>query len=188
MSTLANIQRKVGVEPDGVWGPRTASAIWKALADADGGLQPSQAIIDYVKAIEKLAKVRPDGMVQAYMPTPNDRPTIGYGTTGPDVQMGTVWTRARCEERFAEHFAEFAQGVTDALDGAPTTQGQYDAMCSLAYNIGQTAFRNSTLLKAHKSGAYTTAQKEFAKWNKQAGQVLNGLTKRRAYEAQVYGS
>lgn len=31
MTTLADIQRRVGVTPDGAWGPRTARAIWDAL-------------------------------------------------------------------------------------------------------------------------------------------------------------
>jgi hypothetical protein len=34
--TLANIQRRVGVTPDGVWGPQTAAAIWAALPAQDG--------------------------------------------------------------------------------------------------------------------------------------------------------
>jgi lysozyme family protein len=31
VTTLADIQRRVGVAPDGVWGPNTARAIWAAL-------------------------------------------------------------------------------------------------------------------------------------------------------------
>ena len=154
---------------------------------ASNVLQPSKAITDYVKGIEKLAKLRADGKVEAYMPTPNDRPTIGYGTSGPDVKMGTVWTVTQAEQRFADHFAEFAAGVRAALGAAPTSQRQFDAMVSLAYNIGIGAFRESTLLRLHKEGKYAEAKAQFSRWNKQAGIVLNGLTKRRAHEAEVYG-
>lgn len=151
------------------------------------GLRPSPAIIAYVKGVEKLAKLRADGKVEAYMPTPKDRPTIGYGTTGPDVKMGTVWTVEQAEKRFADHFAEFAAGVASALGSAPATQGQFDAMTSLAYNIGLQGFKESTLLRLHKEGKYAEAKAQFQRWNKQAGQVLNGLTIRRAKEAGFYG-
>jgi lysozyme len=61
-------------------------------------------------------------------------------------------------------------------------------MVSLAYNIGSGAFGQSTLLKKHIAGDYAGAAREFAKWNKAAGQVLAGLTKRRAAEAALYQS
>lgn len=149
-------------------------------------LTPSKAITDYVKGVETLAKMRPDGKVEAYMPTPNDRPTIGYGTTGPDVKMGTVWTREQAEARFAAHFADFSSKVTAILNKAPTTQGQFDAMVSLAYNIGEDGLAESTLMRLHKNGDYAGAADQFARWNKQKGVVLNGLTKRRAVEAKFY--
>lgn len=150
-------------------------------------LHPSKAITDYVKGVEKLAKLRADGKVEAYMPTPNDRPTIGYGTTGTDVKMGTVWTVEQAEKRFTDHFAEFAAGVRTVLGAAPTSQRQFDAMLSLAYNIGLQAFRESTLLRLHKEGKYAEAKGQFGRWNKQAGAVLKGLTIRRQHEAEVYG-
>lgn len=169
--------------------PAEVEALDLAISEAMGDnlLQPSKSITDYVKGVEKLAKMRADGKVEAYMPTPNDRPTIGYGSTGPDIKMGTVWTVEQAEKRFAEHFAEFAAGVRAAIGAAPTTQRQFDAMVSLAYNIGVPAFRESTLLRLHKEGKYADAKAQFARWNKQAGAVLNGLTKRRAHEAEVYG-
>lgn len=163
------------------------AAISEAVGSTTNVLQPSQAIADYVRGVEKLAKLRSDGSVEAYMPTANDVPTIGYGETGPDIKMGLVWTVAQAEQRFAKRFAEFACVVRAALGAAPTTQGQFDAMVSLAYNIGVQAFRDSTLLRLHKEGKYTEAKAQFARWNKQAGKVLNGLTFRREHEAGIYG-
>lgn len=150
------------------------------------GLQPSPRIVAFVQNYEKMAKMRPDGRVEAYMPTPKDRPTIGFGTTGPDVKMGTVWTVEQAKARFASHFAEFADSVRKDLGNAPTTQDQFDAMVSLAYNIGKQAFRDSTLLKLHKAGDFAGAAAQFGRWNKQAGVVLNGLTRRRGDEAAIY--
>lgn len=154
----------------------------------ESGMVPSNAIVLFVRNTEGLARKRSDGRVEAYLPTPDDVPTIGYGSTGPDIALGTIWTVAQCEARFAAQLQEFASGVLTALDGAPVTQGQFDAMVSLAYNIGIGALRNSTLLKLHKAGDYASAAAQFARWNKQAGKVLNGLTIRRAAEAEFYRS
>lgn len=122
----------------------------------------------------------------SYMPTPNDVPTIGWGSTGPDITMGIRWTQAQCDARFDSDIAKFAAGVEAALGGAPTLPREFGAMVSLAYNIGTGAFASSTLLKKHKAGDKAGAAAEFGKWNKQAGKVLNGLTKRRASEAALY--
>ena len=124
--------------------------------------------------------------LKAYMPTPNDRPTIGWGTTGDDVRMGMTWTQEQCDERFAADLARFAKGVSAALHGTPATPAQFGAMVSLAYNIGTGAFASSTLAKLHRAGDYDGAAEQFARWNKQAGEVLGGLTKRRAAEAALY--
>lgn len=122
----------------------------------------------------------------AYLPTPNDVPTIGWGTTGADVQMGLTWTQAQCDARFEADLAKFAAGVEAALNGAPTQAREFGAMVSLAYNIGTGAFASSTLCRKHREGDTVGAAAEFPRWNKQAGKVLGGLTKRRAAEAALY--
>ncbi|WP_340645334.1 lysozyme [Phenylobacterium sp.] len=142
-------------------------------------MTPSPKIIAFVKDFEKCR-------LSAYMPTPNDRPTIGWGTTGSDIHMGLVWTQAQADERFAKDFAAFAAKVAALLGKHSTTQGQFDAMVSLAYNIGTGGFGSSTLLRKHLAADYAGAAEQFARWNKQAGKVLNGLTRRRAGEAAIY--
>lgn len=140
---------------------------------------------------EGLGKKRPDGKVEAY-PDPGSRDgtpwTIGYGSTGPDIKKGTVWTVKQAEERFARDLAKFAKGVTDAIGNAPTTQGQYDAMVSLAYNIGLGAFLGSTLLRRHMAGRFDEAAKEFGRWVYNDGKVMQGLVNRRADERERYES
>jgi GH24 family phage-related lysozyme (muramidase) len=121
----------------------------------------------------------------AYMPTPNDKPTIGWGATGADIKMGMTWTQAECDQRFAADLGKFAQGVSAVLTGE-TSQHQFDAMVSLAYNIGIGAFERSTLLRLHNTGDFDQADAQFAVWNKQAGKVLTGLVHRRAAEAAMY--
>lgn len=119
--------------------------------------------------------------------TGGDPWTIGWGATGPDIRKGTVWTQAQVDDRFMEHLQHFGDGVAKLIGEAPTTARQMAAMVSLAYNIGLGNFGKSTLLKKHKAGDHAGAQAEFAKWNKAAGRVMNGLTRRRAAEATLYG-
>ena len=124
--------------------------------------------------------------LKAYLPTPDDVPTIGWGTTGSDVKLGMTWTQKQADERFAIDSGRFASRVAFLIK-RPANQNQFDAMVSLAYNIGIANFGSSTLLKLHNAGDYVGAQKQFARWNKQKGKVLNGLTRRREAEAKLYG-
>lgn len=149
-------------------------------------MNPSPACEALIKKYETCAKGRPDGSFGAYMPTPNDVPTIGWGSTGADIKMGTVWTQSQCDTRFTVALKSYAAAVWAAIAGAPTTQAQFDAMVSLAYNIGKQAFADSTLLRKHQAHDYDAVIGQFARWNKQGGKVLNGLTTRRAEEARMY--
>ena len=142
-------------------------------------MTPSTKCADLIKSFEQCR-------LKAYMPTPNDVPTIGWGSTGPDIKLGMTWTQQQADERFASDLAKFGAKVAADLGTAPTTQGQFDAMTSLAYNIGEGAFSKSTLLKRHLAHDYDGASAQFAVWNKQAGKVLNGLVRRRTAEARIY--
>jgi GH24 family phage-related lysozyme (muramidase) len=114
--------------------------------------------------------------------------TIGWGSTGPGISKGVVWTQQQADERFAADLAKFAAKVRDVLGGTATTQSQFDAMVSLAYNIGVGAFSKSTVLRKHKAGDYAGAKAAFLMWNKNDGKVMAGLTRRREAEAALYGS
>lgn len=149
-------------------------------------MTPSIRCADFIKSFEKCR-------LTAYMPTPKDRPTIGWGTTGADVHMGMTCSQAWADDRFAHDLAQFGAGVLAALGGAPTTQDEYDAMVSLSYNIGMgnpakniPGFLTSSVLRDHKAGDKAGAAKAFGMWVKQAGQTLNGLVRRRAAESHMY--
>jgi GH24 family phage-related lysozyme (muramidase) len=169
------------------WGVRRAVAVPEAM-------RTSQAGIDLIHSFEGLARVRPDGRIEAYPdPGTGGEPwTIGWGSTGTDpfnggrIRKGTIWTRAQADERFRQHLAEFEQEVRDALGDAPVTQNQFDALVSLAYNIGRAAFRKSTLVRKHRAGDYAGAAREFLRWNRAGGKVMRGLTRRREAEARMY--
>lgn len=152
------------------------------------GMSPSPACYALIQRFEGYAKDLGDGRVQAYPdPATGGAPwTIGWGSTGSDIKPGTIWTREQAEQRFREHVNYFAAGVLGLLAGAATTQSQFDAMVSLAYNIGLGNFGSSTLLRKHRAGDHAGAAAQFAVWNKAAGKVMAGLVKRRAAEAALY--
>lgn len=144
--------------------------------------------LELIKRFEGCARVRPDGRIEAY-PDPGsggDPWTIGWGSTGPGIAPGTVWTRRQCEERLAHDLLRYAQEVDRALGGAPTSQRQFDALVSFHYNTG--AIRRATLTRRHRAGDHEGAATEFARWNRAGGRVMMGLTRRRAAEAALYRS
>ncbi|WP_209347012.1 lysozyme [Pontixanthobacter sp. CEM42] len=149
--------------------------------------------IALIKQFEGCARLRSDGMVEAY-PDPGtggDPWTIGWGATGPGLDgqgrigPGTAWTRAECDERLERDLVRYADDVARALDGAPVTQNQFDALVSFHYNTG--AIGRATLTKRHKAGDYAAALREFSRWNRAGGRVMKGLTRRRNAEAKLYG-
>jgi GH24 family phage-related lysozyme (muramidase) len=141
--------------------------------------------IALIKRFEGCAR-RDDGLVEAYPdPGTGAEPwTIGWGATGQGIESGTIWTQQQCDDRLAADLARYAAEVTRALDGAATSQLQFDALVSFHYNTG--AIDRATLTCKHKKGDWEGALGEFARWNRAGGRVLHGLKRRRAAEAALY--
>ena len=113
--------------------------------------------------------------------------TIGYGCTGPAVHVGEMITQAQADDMLSTRLAnEFEPGVLKAFGNAPTTQGQFDAMVSLAFNIGVHGFAGSSVARLHKLGKYDEAADAFLLWDKAGGRVVEALSRRRAEEGQMY--
>ena len=110
--------------------------------------------------------------------------TIGYGFI-EGVKQGDVMTRTEADARFGRLLAEYEAAVNQAVDNQ-ATQNQFDALMSLAWNIGKAGLQNSTVIRAHRRGDYAGAARAFAMWNKAGGQVRNALVIRRAKEAATY--
>lgn len=144
-------------------------------------MQPSERILAFIKGFEKLRLV-------GYLPTPDDKPTIGWGHTGAGIHVGDVWTNAEADAQFERDIKGFSDRLNKLLYKVPTTQGQFDALLSLLYNIGFAALSGSTLIRLHKLGRYAAAEAEFPKWDHQAGRVIPGLLRRRKAEAAIYSS
>lgn len=156
--------------------------------------QISPAGIALVKRFEGCARQRRDGLIEAYPdPGTGGEPwTIGWGATGADrfnggtIGPGTCWTQAQCDARLAEDLDRYAADVAAAIGSALTTQSQFDALVSFHYNTG--AIARATLTQRHVAGDHAGAAREFARWNRAGGRVLQGLVNRRASEAELYQS
>lgn len=122
--------------------------------------------------------------------------TIGWGHTGPEVHKGLVWTQEKADAEFRNDLAESELHVREAVT-VPLTQGQFDALVSIIYNVGPGSRtksgiirlkdgRPSTLLWKLNSGDYGGAAAEFDKWVSPGTNVEFGLRRRRAAEKQLF--
>lgn len=112
--------------------------------------------------------------------------TIGYGHTGDDVTEGLTISQEDANDLLFDDVLCFENGVNNLVEGLDLSQGMFDALVCFAYNVGLTNLKKSTLLKLLKEGKVLEASEEFIKWNKSNGKVLDGLTKRRAAEADLF--
>jgi lysozyme len=116
----------------------------------------------------------------AYIPVAGDVPTIGFGTT-KGVQLGDK-TDPLSALSTAHRDIKTFEGAIKSCVKVPLYQWEYDAYTSLAYNIGGSAFCNSTLVRVLNAGRYEDACKQILRWDKFQGKPLAGLTKRRNEE------
>lgn len=116
--------------------------------------------------------------------------TIGIGNTryedGTPVGPNEVITKERAIELFKNTLARFEATVSMATKGL--NQNQFDACVSLCYNIGEAAFRISTLRGIILGDPNNRAKIEPAwlKWNRAGGKVSKGLAARRKREVEFY--
>jgi lysozyme len=123
--------------------------------------------------------------------------TIGYGTTHYDgdrgetsVTEGLVWTAEQCLDALANDVAATVSAVVAANVCHPWNDNEIVSLCSLAYNIGNSAYRSSSVLKLHNEGNKAAAASAFLLWDKAHvdGQLVtvDGLLNRRRAEAAKY--
>jgi len=115
---------------------------------------------------------------------PGGKLTIGYGNTIKEGEYTKI-TEAQAEALLRSTVSSFERAIKKAVK-VPLTQNQYDALFSLAYNIGAGAFSSSSLVKTLNTGDYAGAADQFDKWVKSKGVVLRGLVRRRDEEKALF--
>jgi lysozyme len=117
-------------------------------------------------------------------------PTVGIGTTTyPDGRKVTIQDSCITLDIAKIYVLHHITSIQNLLNAElpMLNQNQFDALVSFIYNIGEGAFRSSTLLKKAKVDINDSSiRAEFNKWNKAGGKVIPGLTKRRKQEADLY--
>jgi len=110
--------------------------------------------------------------------------TIGYGHI-KGVSEGMTITQEEAEQMLKDEMAEY-EGYVNKLVTVELNQNQFDAMVSWVYNLGGGNLSASTLLKVLNAGDYAGVPAQMMRWNKAGGKVLEGLTRRRQAEADLF--
>ena len=119
--------------------------------------------------------------------------TIGYGhlvKSGEYFKNGISETKAT--ELLRSDIATAERAVRDNIT-VPLSQNQFDALTSLAYNIGTKNFADSTVVKYInnpdlKDTTYPTLESAWKTWNKSGGYVMTGLSNRRNEEWNMFNN
>ena len=106
--------------------------------------------------------------------------TIGYGHTG-DVKQGQVITQAQAEAYLQSDLVRFEKHVEGYDDKYHWNQNQFDALVSFAFNVG-----NIWQLTANGTRTVNEISEKMLAYNKAAGKVLEGLTRRRKAEKELF--
>jgi lysozyme len=110
--------------------------------------------------------------------------TIGYGHI-KGVSEGMTITQEEAENMLRDEMAEY-EGYVNNLVTVELNQNQFDAMVSWVYNLGGGNLGASTLLKVLNAGDFAGVPAQMLRWNKAGGKVLEGLTRRRQAEADLF--
>ena len=148
-------------------------------------LHLSQKGLDLIKQFEGLS-------LKPYL-CPAKIATLGFGNTyypdGSKVKLTDPPITAQKAEELLKFLVQSYEKSVDSFCRDDISQQNFDAICSFAYNCGVNNLKSSTLLKkVNLNPADPAIRLEFMKWNKGAGKVLAGLTRRRQAEADLYFS
>lgn len=145
----------------------------------DGAYTMSKEGKESLKQWEKLR-------LEAYKPTPKDRPTIGYGHT-LGVNMGDkIKSESEADQLLQQDIQHVQNDLIKRFVNVPLTQNQWDALVHFVYNMPQKEFKKSTLLKKLNAGQYDEVPKEMDRWVYQKGKKLDGLINRRKAEIAMW--
>ncbi len=163
MTTLADIQRRVGVTPDGVWGPATAAAIWAALPTMAAPKAVGPLTVRVLGEI-----VSHEAIVQEWYKDSEGIGTWGIGVTNAsghnvDGYRDNPQPVRKCLEIYLWLLrTRYLPDVQKAFAGRELTEAQIAAALSFHYNTG--AILRADWVKSWMNGRPTTAKSEIMNW------------------------
>jgi len=97
----------------------------------------------------------------AVVPTANDRPTVGFGSTfredGAPVRMGDRITPVRAVQRAAAHLSKEEAAFRASIPGVALYQAEYDLYMDWTYQYGAGAWAKSTMRRELLAGRHPQA-------------------------------
>jgi len=147
---------------------------------------PAEAV-RVIQSFEGCHRKRADGQVEAYADPAHGwkLPTIGWGSTGPDVTRGAIWSQAQCDARLQADADRFSNGLARLSPVLAIEERRRAALVSWAYNLGLGNYSASTLRRKVNERDWPAAAEQCMKWVRAAGVVLPGLVRRRAVESEM---
>jgi len=143
-----------------------------------GNCQPSAAAYGVIKHFEGYSPV-------IYIDAAG-HPTIGFGhLIKPGEKIPEPLLGEAAERLLRQDIAPKAAAV-NARVSVPLFQGQFDAVVSWTYNLGEGALQSSTMLKKINAARHDEVPAQMKRWNQAGGKVLKGLDRRREAEAALY--
>lgn len=110
---------------------------------------------------------------------------IGYGHHGPDVNQFSTWSQNACDAALLSDTSKVSLSLS-VLIHPPIIWYRFDAMVSVAYNIGISAFASSTLLERINSGTFNDVVNQLSRWVYSDHQIDNDLVARRKNEEALW--
>jgi lysozyme len=141
-----------------------------------------------INGLELLKKL--EGFRAKPYPDSGGKMTVGYGhliVPGDGVAVGDIIDPVKATELLTKDVQRTVDGVNDNVTSI-ITQNQFDALVIFAYNVGVSAFKNSTLLKMLKAGDVASASLQFLRWDKVNGISIPGLYTRRVAEQTLFNT
>lgn len=163
------------------------------LEDITYKMRASEKLKNFMKSKEdEVAFLTGAKTFKSYI-CPAGKLTIGWGHTGADVRKDQEITREQADEIFNRDLAVFESALNREMNknNVKLTQGQFDALVDLSYNLGSSRFFKTTLWKKVVNNDMKGAADEFPKLNKARDKngnlvVLSGLTNRRNEERKMF--
>jgi lysozyme len=110
--------------------------------------------------------------------------TIGYGHTRT-VRSGLKITPDQADQMLDDDLRLVERAVQRLATG-PLNDNQFAALVSFAFNVGISNFEQSTLLRLLNRGWYEQVPAQLMRWNRAGGEVMGGLSRRRAAEGRLW--
>lgn len=126
-----------------------------------------------------------EGLRQSAYPDPATKGppwTVCYGET-KGVKRGDFYSVQGCKDMLVASLQSYADGIERCVR-VPIPDTRFIALVSFSYNVGVKAACNSSVVSNINAGKTVAGCDALLKWNRAAGVVFPGLTRRRQKERE----